>query len=278
VRANFTPATTTADLLDQLQSTHNHTLEHQHLGLSDIHRVTGHERLFDTVFVYENYPTDTAALSGIDGLAITELTNRDYYHYPLTIQAVPGRELDLRVQFRTDVFELASIGTLIERFKRLLVAMTADPTRRLSSIDALDGSEQARLDNWGNRAMQAQPAPTAVPAYHDNGDGYRANGDGYRANGDGYRAPATLVEQILAGIYAQVLGVDRVGVDESFFDLGGDSLSAMRVIVAINTALDSDLAVPTLFDAPSVRSLSQQLGRHASSVEGVPAVSPASDP
>jgi len=66
---------------------------------------------------------------------------------------------------------------------------------------------------------------------------------------------------ILAGIYAKVLGVDRVGVDESFFDLGGDSLSAMRAIAAINTALDIHLAVPTFFDAPSVTSLSQQLGR-----------------
>jgi amino acid adenylation domain-containing protein/thioester reductase-like protein len=84
-------------------------------------------------------------------------------------------------------------------------------------------------------------------------------------DGDSYRAPATPVEEILAGIYAQVLGLDRVGVDESFFDLGGDSILAMRLTAAINAALDADLAVGTLFDAPSVRSLSQQLGKHARS-------------
>ena len=82
---------------------------------------------------------------------------------------------------------------------------------------------------------------------------------------DRYRAPASAVEEILAGIYAQVLGLERVGVEDSFFDLGGDSLSAMRVIAAINTSLGIHLAVRALFDAPSVRSLSQQLGRHASS-------------
>ena len=82
---------------------------------------------------------------------------------------------------------------------------------------------------------------------------------------DRYRAPASVVEEILAGIYAQVLGLERVGVDDSFFDLGGDSLSAMRVIAKINMTFDTGLAVRTLFDAPSVRSLSQQLGRHASS-------------
>jgi thioester reductase-like protein len=74
-----------------------------------------------------------------------------------------------------------------------------------------------------------------------------------------------------------VLGVDRVGVDDSFFDLGGDSLSAMRLIARINKSLGAHLAVPTLFHAPSVRSLSQQLGRHVSAVEVVPAVSPTSD-
>jgi hypothetical protein len=77
--------------------------------------------------------------------------------------------------------------------------------------------------------------------------------------GGGYRAPGTAVEEILAGIYAQVLGVERVGVDDSFFELGGDSLSAMRVIAAINTSLDGGLSVRTLFDAPTVRSLSQRL-------------------
>ncbi len=85
-----------------------------------------------------------------------------------------------------------------------------------------------------------------------------------------YRAPATAIEEVLADIYAQVLGVERIGVDDSFFDMGGDSLSAMRVIAAINTRLDAGLAVRTIFDAPSVRSLSQQLGRHASSVEVTP--------
>ncbi|WP_142254593.1 non-ribosomal peptide synthetase, partial [Mycobacterium colombiense] len=90
------------------------------------------------------------------------------------------------------------------------------------------------------------------------------------AKADGYRAPATLTEEILAGIYAQVLGLERVGVDDSFFDLGGDSLLAMRLIAAINSSLDTNLAVRTLFQAPSVRSLSQQLGQDAGDVEVVP--------
>src|SRR5208337_3355985 len=79
----------------------------------------------------------------------------------------------------------------------------------------------------------------------------------------GYRAPGNAVEEILAGIYARVLGVERVGVDDSFFDLGGDSLSAMRLVAAVNTGLDAGLAVRTLFDAPTVARLAPRISGEA---------------
>ena len=53
---------------------------------------------------------------------------------------------------------------------------------------------------------------------------------------DRYRAPTDAVEEILAGIYAQVLGLERVGVDDSFFDLGGDSILSMQVVARARAA------------------------------------------
>ena len=164
VRATITPATTTAELLDQLQNEHNHTLEHQHLALTEIHRATGHDQLFDTLFVYENYPIDTAASLDVRELAITDITTRESTHYPLTLQAMPGDQLGLRVEFDTDVFDPASIETLTARLQRVLATMTADPTARLASIDVLDAGEHTRLDEIGNRAVLTQPAtPVSIP-------------------------------------------------------------------------------------------------------------------
>ncbi|HEX9833670.1 MAG TPA: amino acid adenylation domain-containing protein, partial [Mycobacterium sp.] len=126
VRASVTPTTTIADLLNQLQSAYTDTLEHQHLALNEIHRATGHDQLFDTVFIYENYPIDTAGMLNVPEMAITSYTNREYNHYPLSVQAVPGNELGLRVEFDMDVFTTARVGKLVDRFRRVLEAMTVD--------------------------------------------------------------------------------------------------------------------------------------------------------
>jgi non-ribosomal peptide synthetase component F len=56
-------------------------------------------------------------------------------------------------------------SNLAGRLQRVLTAMIADPTRRLSSMDVIDAREQARLDGWGNRAVLTQPAtPVSIPA------------------------------------------------------------------------------------------------------------------
>ncbi|WP_156749936.1 condensation domain-containing protein, partial [Mycobacterium sp. E2479] len=70
------------------------------------------------------------------------------------------------VEFRTDVFDPATIRALIERLKRVLKAMTADPARRLSSVDVLDAAERTRLEGWGNRAVLSAPVTSglSIPA------------------------------------------------------------------------------------------------------------------
>ena len=76
------------------------------------------------------------------------------------------------------------------------------------------------------------------------------------AAGD-YRAPANAIEEILAGIYADTLGLPAVGVTDSFFDLGGDSISVMHLTNTINSTLVLDLTVPMVFETPTVAGLAE---------------------
>jgi acyl carrier protein len=74
-----------------------------------------------------------------------------------------------------------------------------------------------------------------------------------------YEPPGTPVEEILAGIWREVLQVERVGVHDNFFDLGGDSISGMRVISRVRQAFEVPISIGVIFTRPTVAELAEQV-------------------
>ena len=74
-----------------------------------------------------------------------------------------------------------------------------------------------------------------------------------------YQAPRNPRQEILCGIFAEVLGVQRVGIEDSFFELGGQSLLAMRLISRVQAVLAVELSISDVFDAPTVAGLDEHL-------------------
>ncbi|WP_425303649.1 amino acid adenylation domain-containing protein, partial [Nocardia wallacei] len=77
-----------------------------------------------------------------------------------------------------------------------------------------------------------------------------------------FRAPETPVQETVAAVFAQVLDLYRVGLDDDFFDLGGNSLIATRVVSRLGAALGTSVPVRALFEAPTVEALAARLESH----------------
>ncbi|HYR07263.1 MAG TPA: condensation domain-containing protein, partial [Longimicrobium sp.] len=77
----------------------------------------------------------------------------------------------------------------------------------------------------------------------------------YAADADRYVAPRTPVEEVLAGIWEELLRLERVGMEESFFELGGHSLLATRVISRVRQVFAVELPLRALFEGPTVAEL-----------------------
>ncbi|EGD53374.1 non-ribosomal peptide synthetase, partial [Gordonia neofelifaecis] len=92
-----------------------------------------------------------------------------------------------------------------------------------------------------------------------------------------YVAPADDREAAVAGVFAEVLGLDRVGVATGFFDLGGNSLSATRLAARVSDVLGTSVSVRDVFGAPTVRDLVAATADNAAALPPVTAVVPRPD-
>ncbi|MFI6006632.1 condensation domain-containing protein, partial [Streptomyces sp. NPDC051366] len=159
VRVRLDSSETVLDLLTRIQREQTDLLDHQYLSLAEIQQTAGIGELFDTTTVFENYPLDAQGFAGpTDGLRLIRAEGDDATHYPLSLAVLPGRELQLKLGYRPDLFDREAIEEIASRFVAVLRAMVADPELRVGRIDLLSDDERQRLlVDWNPPGMETVP-------------------------------------------------------------------------------------------------------------------------
>ncbi|WP_261887180.1 non-ribosomal peptide synthetase, partial [Mycobacterium marinum] len=176
--------------------------------------------------------------------------------------------------YRIECGEVTAALTTLDGVEQAVVIAHTDTgqTRLVAYYTTTSGT---RLDTTDIRASLSQVLPPyMVPAAFIEIDQLPLTVNGkldrralptpdYTTTAQAYLAPQGPVEEVLASLYTQILGVDRISAADSFFELGGDSLSAMRLIAAANTTLHTDLRVADIFDTPTITTLAHRIDTQA---------------
>ena len=113
--------------------------------------------LFESIFVFENYPVDVAILERHERLDVAGLRSVEQTNYPLTIAAVPGAELALHVGYKTARFDAATVRRMLRHLETLLKGIIARPHRRVSELSLLTAVERDRLIREWNETQADFP-------------------------------------------------------------------------------------------------------------------------
>ncbi|MCB0090434.1 MAG: AMP-binding protein, partial [Caldilineaceae bacterium] len=140
--------------LEGIQHTMVQQNEFAYSPLVDIQRwsdLPAGAHLFESIFVFENYPMDEAALTQLEHLEVSEFQANDQTNYPLTIMALPGSEFGLNLTFDLSRFEAAAIERMAGHLQTLLASLVTMPNQTVGELRMLTASERQQiLVDWND--------------------------------------------------------------------------------------------------------------------------------
>ncbi|MGW1893055.1 amino acid adenylation domain-containing protein [Streptomyces sp. NPDC002004] len=251
VRVRLDPSAPVLATLERLQQEQHAGLAH-HLGLARLQRIAGDGDLFDTFLVFENYPGDDGTRPSYAGVRVEVAGGHDSAHYPLRLVAgLTGERLEVELEHRPDLVEKDEAEAVLGALTAVLGAIVGAPERHVADLDC-------PLPEGFRRMTAEAPATTGTPQRTTAATGATA-----------------VTEDVLRGIFESVLGRPCPGNDESFFALGGQSLTAVRLLARIRTVFGAELPVRTVFETPTIAGLAARI---AGADTSRPALAPAARP
>jgi len=223
------------DLLRQVQARLLQLSPFQFTPLMEIQRlseVPWRHRLFDSLLVFQNYQVDDSARKLGSAIEIADFVGPIHTSYPITLLAEPGQPLRI-----TLIYDRHSVaGATVARWTRDLTTL----------FERLPEALAWRVADL--QALLSEPV-SAAPMRKQR----------FRVESHAFVPPQTDMERTVSAVWQQMFGLDRVSIEENFFDLGGHSMLLVQMHIRLRETLKSDFPVVTLFQYPTIRSLARYL-------------------
>ncbi len=241
-------------LLVDVQTVYSEALGHQDLPFEHIMREiqSGQgmvdESLFQTLFVFENAAKKPLRFSQCELTPLNLKTG--FTKFDITLFMEEKQEgLTGSLRYKPANYSAAMIELMVSRFITVLEAAVTQPEQRIDDIRCLSPAERDDLVNAknnggnGNISDQHRPAPISRVSPQSS-----------------YRMPETQMESLVAAAWGEVLGIDKIGTHDNFFDLGGNSLLLLMLIGRLQKKLQRDISIIEIFRDPTISSFVKRLG------------------
>jgi hypothetical protein len=218
---------------------------HQFTSLSEIQpctKVPERQRLFDSLVVFQNYQIEDAAKSFGGQVQILDFVGPIHTNYPLLLLVEPQAGLQLTLVYDSQVLARRTVEGWGRDLAKLLENIPIGLDRRVGDLQAIL-SAPVDMDEERSRQAAEVEIQNFVPA-------------------------KSRSELAIAAVWAEMFGLDRVSVEENFFDLGGHSLLLTKMHRRLQETLYPELSIVTLFEHPTVRALAQHLDQAGDASRG----------
>jgi len=148
------------------------------LSLTEIHQVSSIasvEPLFESLFVFENYPVDALRLEDKDGITLSGFKSYEQTNYPLTIVVLPGKEIKLQLSYDENLYLPGWIKQLLAHYQQLLLNIAASPTCKVGGISMITAEETELLNHWNNTVEPLPDYATFLHLWESNAMRYKHN-------------------------------------------------------------------------------------------------------
>ncbi|MDB1088335.1 amino acid adenylation domain-containing protein [Streptomyces sp. ACA25] len=247
VRIRISEDAPLATWLRRIQEDQTQARQHEHAPLSRIRQWaperTGPE-LFDSIMVFENYPVDPGTARE-HGLRLRDITAETGTNYPLNAVVYADARLSVLLHYDPSVFDAATVERLGELLRGLLTAVTDAPEQTVGSLRKQAGGHPPR-----ERAAASHGQPSPAEAEPDRTGSGAPGGAG---------TPSDPTEQAVAAIWSELLARESISTTDSFFDLGGDSLTSLRLMSRISHAFGVEVSLREFHDDATVTALAEQI-------------------